>query len=178
MTSAAPVQLFGNGTDGELGAVAVAAEVGQHHALELVPGNFADECGRGFVAEVTVPAEDALFDGPGPSGIVLEEADVVVGLQDEQVGVADALDDEPRDVAEVGEDADGLRLVADEEVDRVERVVGHGERFDVQVADGKRCAVGEQAPRDGRGRGKFGGEGFGGEAVGVHGQRVLFAENR
>lgn len=161
------LEAFGDGGVGEFGAVAVAAEVAEVDVAEVGTDDFRGGVGSGGITEVAVSAEDALFGGPRSAGIFLEEFEVVVGFEDEDVGGADALDDEFGGVAEVGEEADVAGGGAEEESDGVLGVVGDGERIDGDIAEVE-GAAGLELP-EGEGDFALAVDGFGGEAVAVDG---------
>jgi hypothetical protein len=124
--------LTSDGFAGEGGGVAVLAEVGQEDVAEVFGGDFGYELGSGLVGEVPVAREDALFDGPGAFGVVLEEGFVVVGFDHKGVDALDGVDDLARGVAEVGEDAEGGICGGDDEPYGVGGVVGNGEGLDAE----------------------------------------------
>lgn len=161
------LEAFGDGGVGEFGAVAIAAEVAEVDVAEVGADDFRGGVGSGGIAEVAVATEDALFGGPGASGIFLEEFEVVVGFEDEDVGGADALDDEFSGVAEVGEEADVAGGGAEEEADGVLGVVGDGERIDRDIAEIEGATGLELS--EGEGVFALALDGFGGEAVAVDG---------
>lgn len=72
------VELTGNSAVGKLGTVAVAAKMGEGNVAKFVGEDISSEFGGVFVAEMAVPAKDALFGGPRAVRIVLEHFDVVV----------------------------------------------------------------------------------------------------
>lgn len=128
-------EVLADGFTGESGGVAVLAEVGQEDVAEVFGGDFGDELGGGLVGEVAVAGEDALFDGPGAFGVVLEEGFVVVGFDHEGVDALDGVDDLARGVAEVREDAEGGIGGGDDEPYGVGGVVRDGEGLDAEFGD-------------------------------------------
>ena len=127
--------LTSDGFAGEGGGVAVLAEVGQEDVAEVFGGDFGDELGGGLVGEVAVAGEDALFDGPGAFGVILEEGFVVVGFDHEGVDALDGVYDLARGVAEVREDAEGGIGRGDDESHGVGGVVRDGEGLDSEFGD-------------------------------------------
>ncbi len=111
--------------------------MGQEDVAEVFGGDFGDELRGGLVGEVPVAGEDALFDGPGAFGVVLEEGFVVVGFDHEGVDALDGVDDLARGVAEVREDAEGGVGGGDDESYGVSGVVGDGEGLDAEFGDFK-----------------------------------------
>ncbi len=69
--------------------------------------------------------------------------------------------------------------MTDDITDRVVGIVRNAERFDEQIAHFKGTARGKQPPRDADAVLPFGigGNGLGGEAIGVNGERACFAEH-
>ncbi len=164
-----------DGGAGVSGGVAVGAEVAEVEVFQAGGDDFGGDVGGGFVGEVAVAGEDALFDGPGAAAVGVEEVEVVIGFEDEGAGGADAFDDEAGGVAEVGEEADVAVAVVEHEADGVVGVVGDGEAVDLEVAELEGGAGFEEAP--GGAGGEFGLERFGGEAVAVDGDVVAFGED-
>jgi hypothetical protein len=119
---------------GDLGAVAVAAQVAEVQVPQAGRGHLLDRVGGGIVGKMSVAAKDSLFEAPRPPGIVLEQFDVVVGFQEQGVGVAHAFDNEFGDIAEIGDKAEVARGSAQQESDGILGIVGHGEGFDDDVA--------------------------------------------
>ena len=173
MVRAGVTQFVGDGAAGEFGPVAVAAEVDEEDVTAPLAGDLVHRGGGSVVAEVAVPAEDALFGGPRAGGIVLEKFDVVIRFEDQGVDVADTFENEVRGVAEVGQNANAMAggALVNAEADGISGVVGDGKVFDFQVADGEGATGGEESPRGACAVFPFGvfGERFGGEAVGVDG---------
>ena len=130
---------------GEVGSVAVAAEV----AEVKVPKVGGHDCGGEFsgslVGEVAVPAEDALFGGPRASGVVLQHRHVVIGFEYKGMGGAHSFDDEAGGMAEVGEETDVPRRSAQEEANGIVGVVWHAEGVDGDVAKFKSGAGGKES---------------------------------
>ena len=98
-------EVLADGFAGEVGGVAVLAQVGEEDVAEVFGGDFGDEFCGGLVRKVAVTGEDALLYGPGALGVVLEECFVVVGFDDEGVDAFHGIEDLARRVAEVGKDA-------------------------------------------------------------------------
>ena len=71
-----------DGLPGNLRRVAVTAQVAQRHMAQRAVGQRLDRIGRGVVGEMTVTAHDALLDGPRAAGILLQQVQVVVGLEE------------------------------------------------------------------------------------------------
>ena len=181
MAGADFAEFVGYGLLGEFGPVAIAAEMGQEHMAEPVAGDIAGERGGGIIAEVAVTAHDALLQRPGARGVFLKKFQVVIGFDDERIHLADAFRDELGHVTEIGQHADrhaGAGL-ANDIADGIVGIVGYAERFHEEIADLERTARGKQAPgnADGRRPLGIGGDGFGGETIGVNGDGTRFAEH-
>jgi hypothetical protein len=168
------LEAFGDGGVGELGAVTVAAEVSEVDVAEVSGNDFRGGIGGGMVAEVAVSTEDTLFGGPGAAGIFLEEFEVVVGFQDEDVGGANALDDEFGGVAEVSEEADIPGGGTEQEPDGVLGVVRNGEGIDRDIAEIEGAAGLKLSESEGDFAVAL--DGFGGEAVAVDGDAEFSGE--
>ena len=168
-------ELAPDGGAGMERAVAVRAEMAEVEVFHGVGDDFGGDLGGSVVGEMAVPGEDALLDGPGALDVVLEEAEVVVGLEDEGARGADALDDKLGGVAEVGEEADIAEGVVEHEADGVVGVMRNGEAVDLKVAEGDGGARFEELPLGEAGH--LGVEELGGEAVAIDGNGVAFGED-
>lgn len=157
-----------DGGQGEFWRVAVGAEVSEEDVREVVVEDAADQFGGADVGEVAVAGEDSLFDGPGAAGVVLQEVEVVVGLEQDRVAAADALDGQFGGVADVGEETDAGLGVFDDEADGVVGVMGDGKGVDREVADGEPVSGVEEAPSVEVGQVLP--EAIGGEAIAVEGE--------
>ena len=82
-----------------------------------------------------MPAHDALLHTPGTFEIVLQELEVVIGLQDQDVRSSDALNDKLGGMAEVRQEPNVGGCRPKQETDRILGVVRHRERINVHVAD-------------------------------------------
>ena len=69
-------------------------------------GQALDEFGGLVVGEVAVARHDALLGRPGPLGVGLKQLGVVVGLDKQAVGAAQAVLDQVGDKADVAEHAE------------------------------------------------------------------------
>jgi hypothetical protein len=138
-----------DGAMGQLGPVAVAAQVPQVELMEIFVDDLGGKLGGGIVREVTVPALDSLFDTPRAADVVLEKLMIVVGFKDEHPGAADTFHDELGGMPQVGEEPDVTTHGAEEEADGVVGIVGNGEGIDDDVADLEGCAGREDAALQG-----------------------------
>lgn len=100
----------------------------------------AEEFANGVVGEMAGAGEDALFDDPG-IGADLEHVEVVIGFEDEAIGVAEMDANVIGHEAEVGADGDLVAVGAESEADGVDGIVGNAEGVDVNVADGEGLAT-------------------------------------
>jgi hypothetical protein len=91
---------------GEFGFVAVPAQVAEVKMTQFGGHDFRHTIRRGFVREMTVPAENALLQIPRATHAILQKLYVVIGLEHQRVGRAEAFKDELRDVAKVGGETD------------------------------------------------------------------------
>ena len=113
------------------------AQVGRHDLF--------DGLGSGFVGEVTVPAEDALFKAPGPMRGILQHLDIVIGFEEEHVGATDSFEHELGGVAQVGQKTNVAPGGLEQVTDRVLSVVRNAEALDGDVTDVETPPSGEQA---------------------------------
>ena len=120
---------------GEGRAVTIAAEVAEVEVAQLRGHDFRGELSGGVVGEVAVPAEDALLGRPRALGVVLEHFDIVIGFEDEDVRLADAFDDEPGGVAEIGEESDIAGMGPEEESNGIVGVMRDAKGIDGEVAE-------------------------------------------
>ena len=101
MGGADGIEAILNHGSGELGFVAVAAEMAEVNVLKIRGNKIGEDRGGGFVAEMSVPTHDALLDAPRAAEIVLQQFHVVVRFENQDVGGADPFHDEFCCVAEV-----------------------------------------------------------------------------
>lgn len=138
------LQAIGHDALREFGFVAIAAQVAEVEMSQVAGHDFRDAIRGGFVGEMAVPAEDALLQTPRAMRTILQHLHVVIGFEHERVGFADALQHELCDVAKVGGEPDAAAIGAQDEADRVLRVVRNGKRFHADVAHFKPTARDEQ----------------------------------
>lgn len=179
MSGPALPEFLTNDLVSEIRPVAVSAQMRQENVTESVGCNFAKQSSRCVVAEVTVPAHNALLQRPWPHGIILKQFQIVIGFDDERISRTHTFDDKLRDVTKVGEYADNLVAMPDNETDRIVSVVRNAKRFDGQIANRERRAGGKQSPRnaDTAVRLRIGGNRFGGQPVRINREGPVFAKN-
>ena len=100
-----------------------------------VAKKFAD----GVIRKMARAAENALLDDPG-IGADLEHVEIVIGFEDQAIGVAEMDFDELRHVAEVGDDGELGAVGAEGEGDGVGGIMRNGEGVDVDVANSEALA--------------------------------------
>ena len=110
----------------QLRAVAVPAQVPEVEVSKLGGDDLFGSLRGGVVGQMTVPAQDALLHTPRSLRVILKELQVVIGLEDEDVGRPNPLDDELGCVAQISEEADVAGGRPQEEPDRIVGVVGNG----------------------------------------------------
>ncbi len=93
----------------------------------------------GVIGEMAGAGKDALLDDPWIRAN-LEHVEIVIGFEDEAIGLAEMDSDVIRKVAEIGADCDFSAVGAESEADGIGGVVRDGERVDVDVADGEALA--------------------------------------
>ncbi len=92
-----------------------------------------------MIGEVTGAGEDALLDDPGVWAD-LEHVEIVIGFEDEAIGLAEMDSHVVWKVAEISADGDFGAVGAEGEAYGVGGVVRDGEGMDVDVADGEALA--------------------------------------
>jgi len=97
------------------------------------------EFADGVIGEMAGTGKDALLDDPGIRAD-LEHVEIVIGFEDEAIGLAEVDSDVIGEVAEIGADCDFSAVGAEGEADRVGCVVRDGEGVDVDIADGEALA--------------------------------------
>ena len=91
------------------------------------------------VGEVAGAAHDALFDVPRVRAD-LEHFQIMIGLVNKAIGVAEVKFDELGEIAEIGDDGDFCAVGAKGVADRIGGIVRDGEGRDFDVADGEAFA--------------------------------------
>jgi len=135
------VQGFFGGEEDEVGIVVFLGDVGEDEVADAgieafgVGEKFAD----GVIGEMPGAGEDALLDDPGIRAN-LEHVEIVIGFEDEAIGLAEVDSNVIWEVAEIGADSDFGAVGAEGESDGVCGVVRDGEGMDVDVADRKALA--------------------------------------
>lgn len=77
---------------GELGRIAVAAEMPEHDAGDFAGQQLRDDRGGGGVGKMTMPRLDPLLHRPGPVRILLQKFLVVIRLDDKGLHLPETLD--------------------------------------------------------------------------------------
>ncbi len=119
---------------GEFGKIALATEVAEVEVAQIGGHDFLGGVGGIAIREMAVAAGDALLEAPRAAGF-LEHFEVVIGLEEEDIGGADAFERELGGVAEVGEEADFALGRVQEVADRVGGIVRDAERIHDDVAN-------------------------------------------
>jgi len=113
-----------------LGAVAIAAEVAEDDSGHSVVGDFCEEFGYLGVGKVAVAGGDALLDGPGTLGVVGEELVVVVRLDEKGGEAAEAGFHGGGDLAGIGDEAEAVGAVSEDETYGIDGIMLDGEGLD------------------------------------------------
>jgi len=142
------VELFGHDVLREFRLVTFAAQMGEIEVAQAVGHDLRGGLGGGDVGEVAVAAEDALLETPRTARTILQHLHVMIGFEHEDIGGADAVEDEPGGVAKVGGEAEVAGGGANQITNGILRVVRNGKRFDADIADLKSRAGGEKLPVD------------------------------
>src|SRR5258708_11265436 len=105
----------------------------------IEPLRIGEEFTDGVIGKVTGEGKDSLLDDPG-IGPDLEDVEVVIGLEDEAIGLAEMDPHVVWQVAKIRADGIFCAVGAEGESDRVGRIVRNGERVHVNIADGEALA--------------------------------------
>jgi hypothetical protein len=144
MSGADLVQSSAHRVEGEFGPVAIAAQMSQVKVLKPSGDDLFGEVGGGFIAEMAMAAEDPLLDAPGAAPVVLEQFQIMVGLEQQHMGGADPLNRQFGGAAQISQQADIDQRRSDEQTDWILRIVRHGKGVHSDVADFKGCACCEK----------------------------------
>lgn len=117
----------------------------QVKALEVSGNDLFGDFSGGFIGKMAMAAEDTLFDAPGSAGVVLEELEIMVGLEDEDIGGPNPLNDELGGVPKVGQESDFSFVGSNEEADRIISIMRNRKRVDGDIADVEAGAGGKDA---------------------------------
>src|SRR6266481_6536782 len=98
-----------------------------------------EEFTDGVIGKVAGAGKDALLDDPG-IGPDLEHVEVVIGFEDEAIGLAEMDSHVVWQVAKIRADGNFCAVGAEGESDGIGCIVRDGERMDVNVADGETLA--------------------------------------
>jgi hypothetical protein len=91
------------------------------------------------IREMAGAGKDALLDDPR-IGADLEHVEIVIGFEDEAIGLAEMDPHMIRQVAEIGTDGDFGAVGAEGESDRVSSVMRNRERVNIDIANGEALA--------------------------------------
>ena len=105
----------------------------------IEPLGIGEEFTDGVIGKVAGAGKDALLDDPG-IGPDLEHVEVVIGFEDEAIGLAEMDSHVVRQVAKIRADGDFCAVGAEGESHGIGCIVRDGERMDVNVADGETLA--------------------------------------
>ena len=128
-------EFLGDFIPSQLGLIAVAAEVGAENVAQAVMKNALYKISGALVGKMAVLAENALLEAGRPVGVIPQHFQIVIGLEQQNLGVPQAVGGEPGDVAEVGEPANLRGGGVLHEADGVDGVVRHGKGLDAEVAN-------------------------------------------
>src|SRR5438552_881896 len=121
------------------GEVVDVTEMDQKDRLRPVRCDLDDGAGGSVVGEVTGGTQDAVLEKPG-IGADREQAQVVIGFQDEGVRVAGASEEVIGDPTQVGRDHHPSTIVRYDKTHRLYRVVWHRKCLNLHAADPERHA--------------------------------------
>ena len=129
------MELLGHDVMRKLGLITFAAQVGEIEMAQIGGHDLRGGFRGGFIGEMTVAAEDALFQTPGAAWTVLKHLHIVIGLQYQHIRGTRAFDHQFGHVAEVGDEPDVAGRGVNQKPDRVLGVVRNGEGVHQQVGD-------------------------------------------
>lgn len=109
----------GNRLEGKFRPVTVTAKVTKIEVVQVCMDDFGRCRGCGFIGEMAVSAENALFEAPRSARVVLKHAHVVIGFQHEHMSGANTFEDQVCCVAEVGQETEMGRSCANEKADGI-----------------------------------------------------------
>jgi len=129
--------LFG-GNAGKIGSVVLFGEMREDEVAR--PGvenlGIGEEFADDRIGKMSGAAHDALLDVPGIRAD-LEHFEIVIGFEDEEIGVAEMYFDELGKIAEIGDDGNFGVATAAGVADGISGVMGNRERRDFNIADGE-----------------------------------------
>lgn len=129
---------------GEVGQIALAAEMTKIQMMQIGGHDGLGGVGGVGVRQVAVAAGDTLLETPGPRRF-LQQLEIVIGFEHEDVGGADALENAFGGVAEVGHETNVAGMSAQQKTHGIGGVVWEVERFNDDIADFKALAGFEDA---------------------------------
>jgi hypothetical protein len=95
---------------------------------------------RSVIGQMTVPTENALFQTPRATRIVLQHLHIVIRFKDENISGANAFDNQFGAVTEVGEKTNFASGRVQKKSDGINRIVRHRKRVHAHIADFKRIS--------------------------------------
>jgi hypothetical protein len=132
---------FFGGEANEIGIVVFLGDVGEDEMADagIEAFGIGEEFADGVVGKMASSGEDALFDDPR-IGADLEHVQIVIGFEDQAIGLTEMDAHMIGEVAEIGADGDFSAVGAEGEAHRVGCIVRNGEGVNVNVADGETLA--------------------------------------
>lgn len=113
--------------------------------MAQIPGHdFGNTIRRGFIGEMAVPAEDALFQTPWTMRTILQHLHIVIGFEHEGVGLADPFQHQFGDVTQVCRKPNAASGGAQHKADWILRVMWNGKSLDTDIADIEAAARDEE----------------------------------
>ena len=93
-----------------------------------------------------MPGLNPLLHGPGTVWIVLQQLLIMIGLDDQRVHFAQALDHGFGGIPEIGDESERAGAAVESVTNRIDRIVRDRKGLDVDIADGKISAGPEEPP--------------------------------
>src|SRR4051812_41815549 len=160
----------------EIGPITIAAQVREIEVRKVRADDLLGNFGSGIIRKVAMAAEDTLLDAPRPARVVLEQFQIMIGLQKKHIASANALNDEFCGVTKVRKKADITRSRVNQKADWVSGIVRNAEGLDFHVANGK-CGAGFENTKLQR-RFELRLDGFAREPIAIDGHLKFRGENR
>lgn len=126
-----------NGTDSEVGRVAVAAQVAENHGFEGRGLKICHQLCRIRIRQMAMTRRNPLLHRPRPLCVALKKGIIIVCLHEQPLNIAECLNHQPGGIAEICEDPKSGMLLLNTKSHRIRGIMGHGEGSDLQFLDGK-----------------------------------------
>ncbi len=136
---------FADSPESHLRSVTVFAQVSKVEMAEIFRDDLSGDFGGGFIGQMSVPAQNALFHTPRTLGVILEKLGVMIGFEDQDSGFADPLDDHLRGMAQICEKTNVISVCMEHKTHGILGIMWNGESIDRHFTDIEARACGEDA---------------------------------